>query len=215
MKPSMSNAFVRLAIILATIIAGCSKNELVETTTPSTTTTSKITGPKAAVPLSSYTKYTILKGLHDCTPKPFAFVNLTEMKYSVYFDSSAVYQTLAPSNQADINKLFGFSDNNASHQTYSARIGWRWYGGKLELLGYVYNAGVWSYAPITTVSIGAFHTCSIKVVGSTYVFTVNAAPPVTMPRKATTKTGAGYRLFPYFGGDEVAPQNIYIWMYKL
>jgi hypothetical protein len=45
--------------------------------------------------------------------------------------------------------------------------------------------------------------------GNKYVFTVNGNP-VNIPRSSTTTTGRGYKLYPYFGGDELAPHNVTI-----
>ena len=55
-----------------------------------------------------------------------AAVEYSERKFVVKFDSTSIYNTLIPSNQYDINKLYGFSDNDSVHHLYSARFGWRW-----------------------------------------------------------------------------------------
>lgn len=73
---------------------------------------------------------------------PFAPVEYAELKFVVKFDSSAIYNTVDPSNQYDINKLYGFSDNDSLHQRYSARFGWRWSDNALRIFAYVYNSGV-------------------------------------------------------------------------
>jgi len=36
-----------------------------------------------------------------------------------------------------------------------------------------------------------------------------------MPRESTTTMAEGYQLYPYFGGDETAPHDIFIWIEKL
>jgi hypothetical protein len=33
-----------------------------------------------------------------------------------------------------------------------------------------------------------------------------------MPRKSTTIKAVGYKLYPYFGGDELAPHPVSIWI---
>lgn len=167
----------------------------------------------AAFPnVTGYTLYTIKKGQHDASPRPFKTVSITEQKFLVVFDSSCIYTSKTPSNQADINKLYGFSDNNALHQSYSARWGWRWYNNKLSLQAYVYNKGTWTYKDIGPIAIGAVNTCSIKVQTGSYLFTLNNTIKVTMPRSSTTAKGAGYQLYPYFGGDEVAQKEVKIWI---
>lgn len=168
-------------------------------------------GPPAAGQLI---KYTIQKGNQYCDGNSYRPVQVTEMKFAVRFDSTAIYRTQLPENQYDINKLYGFSDNNADHHQYSARFGWRWSDNALRLFAYIYNEGTVSSRELTTVPIGSETSCSIKVSGSTYLFTVNG-DTTSMPRSATTAKGAGYQLYPYFGGDETAPHQINIWIRDL
>jgi len=49
------------------------------------------------------------------------------------------------------------------------------------------------------------------VSGKSYIFTLNGKA-TTMTRSATTAKGAGYQLYPYFGGDVVAPHEVKIWI---
>lgn len=158
--------------------------------------------------------YTIRAGAQYCDQSGYKPVEVSEMKFAVRFDSSAIYRTLDPVNQYDINKLYGFADNASDHHQYSARFGWRWSEGALRLFAYVYNAGVVSSEELTTVPIGAEITCSIKVSGNQYVFSVNDLVR-SMPRAATTEKGKGYQLYPYFGGDESAPHDIRIFIRDL
>ena len=154
--------------------------------------------------------YKILKGQQSSSPAQYKYYSsLTEMKFTAKFDSSAIYATVNPTNQLDINKLYGFADDDKQHHASSARIGWRWYTNRLELFGYVYNDSVRTTQLITQVPLKTDIPCSIKVDGTRYVFTANGTQ-ITMPRTAKTPTGKGYRLYPYFGGDEMAPQDITI-----
>ncbi|MEJ7913177.1 MAG: hypothetical protein WKF70_08485, partial [Chitinophagaceae bacterium] len=83
--------------------------------------------------IDSYTKFTLKKGQHFADVNQLKNVDIAEMKFSVLFDSSAVYTSIQPINQLDINKLYGFSDNKANHHQFSARIGWRWSNNALRL----------------------------------------------------------------------------------
>ena len=174
----------------------------------------KIVPLKPAVISTGFTKYTIQKGQNYCDQNGFAIVQYAELKFIAKFDSTAIYQTVIPDNQFDINKLYGFSDNNADHQQFSARFGWRWSDNALRLFGYVYNNGVRSSKELGTVSIGAENNCSIKVTSTSYVFTLNGETD-SLPRTAATALGSGYKLYPYFGGDETAPHDIAIWIKEL
>jgi hypothetical protein len=173
--------------------------------------------PSKALPVqpttqTNFTKYTILKGQQYCDQSSFTKVEYEELTFLVRFDSSAIYRTTDPVNQADINKLYGFSDNNSQHHQFSARFGWNWsIEGGLCLYGYIYNNGVRSAKLLGSVEIGQEHTCSIKVAGSSYIFTVNGKS-VSMPRTSPLVKAAGYKLYPYFGGDELAPHTISIWI---
>jgi hypothetical protein len=170
-----------------------------------------LAGGKDAVVLNQFNKFTINKGSQFSDRNGYAKVSYEEQKFIVRFDSSAIYSTISDKHQLDINKLYGFSDNNSQHHEYSARFGWRWSNNALQLFAYVYNNGTVSHKELGTVAIGQEHQCSIRVSGNQYIFTLNGQS-VTIPRLATTSRGEGYRLFPYFGGSEVAPQTIFIWI---
>jgi hypothetical protein len=130
------------------------------------------------------------------------------MKFVARFDTSAIYQTVNPVNQYDINKLYGFSEG-INNQFNSARIGWRWSDGALRLFGYVYKSGVRYSQEITSIPFNTDITCSIKLNGANYLITANGVT-VTLPRGLTASTARGFQQYPYFGGDEVAPKNISI-----
>lgn len=158
-----------------------------------------------------FTKYTIQKGKqYSDNIKPLV-TSYTELKFTVRFDSTAIYTTVMPENQGDINKLFGFSDNNSTHHRYSARFGWCWNKNSLRLFGYVYNKKVRSFKELGTIAIGSENSCSIKVLSTKYIFTLNGVP-FSLPRASKTETALGYKLYPYFGGNESAPHTINIWI---
>src|SRR5918993_1204987 len=147
-----------------------------------------------------YIDYIIHKGEQFCDKNFFIPVDYRIQKFSVIFDSSAVYTSTGKANQGDINKLYGFSDNDVEHHLNSARIGWRWSDGGLRLFAYVYNNGQIASEEITEVIIGREINCSIEVAGNKYNFNVDGIP-VSLARASTTQTGRGYKLYPYFGGD--------------
>jgi hypothetical protein len=160
---------------------------------------------------SGFQKYTIRTGQQYCDQSGYKPIDLTELKFTVRFDSSAIYQSRDPQNQYDINKLYGFSDNNSDHHQFSARFGWRWSDKALRLFAYVYNGEVVVSKEIAPIPIGQELNCSIVVAAKTYVFKLNDTS-VELPRASETPTARGYQLYPYFGGDEVAPHEINIWI---
>src|SRR3712207_4490871 len=71
---------------------------------------------------AGFTKYTIAKGEHVADHSTFKVLDASAIDFIVRFDSTAIYQSLTAENQYDINKLYGFSDNNAHHHSFSARF---------------------------------------------------------------------------------------------
>ncbi|WP_345257959.1 hypothetical protein [Flaviaesturariibacter amylovorans] len=193
------NQFLPAAALL--LLAGCSK--VAEAIADRATTDAPATD--AAL------EYLIEAGAHSANQNAFRSVSLTEQKFTVRFDSSAIYTTRSAENQYDINKLWGFSDNGGNHHQFSARFGWRWSDGALRLFGYVYNGGRVSSAELGAIAIGADHSCSIRTTARHYVFSVNGRAD-SLPRTAATARAEGYQLYPYFGGDEPAPHRVRIWI---
>lgn len=162
----------------------------------------------------SFIKHSIFKGKHYSNKNELISVKTNQLAFKVKFDSSAIYTTLSAENQTDINKLFGFSDNKSMHHEYSARFGWRWSNNALRLFAYTYNQGLRSFQELGTIEFGKEIDCSITISGSTYIFSLNGAK-TNMPRVSTTTEAEGYKLFPYFGGDETAPHDIHIWIKEI
>ena len=155
-----------------------------------------------------YSTFTIQKGAHYCDQNPVKTITISEMKFMVKFDSSAIYQTELPENQYAVNKLWGFSEGTNNHYN-SARIGWSWTDNAVRLYGYAYVSGELHYQEITAVTIGTEISCSIKLAAGTYLFTINGIS-VTLPRGTLGSQASGYQQYPYFGGIEVAPHLITI-----
>lgn len=190
---------ILLTVAVAFALCSCNK------------TTDAISGNVPKDNSGQFVKYTIKKGNQYCDGNTFRQIETNEMKFVVRFDSSAIYQTTSAENQYDINKLYGFSDNNGDHQQYSARFGWRWSADALRLFAYVYNAGLVTSKELKSIAIGAETRCSIKITSTNYIFSVNDVN-YPLPRMASTEKAKGYQLYPYFGGDEVAPHEINIWI---
>jgi hypothetical protein len=196
----MKNHLLSGAAALLLLCTACQKQALTKNlSTPAERTT------------PGFVQYIIPKGEHYANGNDFKPLDVTEVKFTVRFDSSCIYKTTSAENQWDINKLYGFADNNATHQQYSARVGWRWSNGALRLFGYTYNNSVRDSKELAIIPIGKDVHCAIKVTTETYVFSVEEKQE-TMVRQSTTPTAKGYRLYPYFGGDEVAPHEVRIWI---
>ena len=156
-------------------------------------------------------EFRIREGKHSADFNSYMPIHTEDLKFSVRFDSTAIYQTIDPMNQSDINKLYGFADNGAHHHEYSARFGWNWGHGGLVLFAYVYNNGILETQELTAVTLNKEYNCSISVDNDKYVFKVDNLV-MNMPRNSNTHAADGYKLYPYFGGDETAPHDIRIWI---
>lgn len=157
---------------------------------------------------SKFTEYMIAKGEHESN-HGYEYVKLDTLAFTVVFNQSARYTNADPINQLDINKLYGFCDNDQEHHKYSARFGWNYMNNELQLFGYTYNDGVRSSRLIRSVPLEQEIRCGIVARGNTYIFRVGN-DSIQMPRMAATPKAQGYKLYPYFGGDETAPQPIKI-----
>lgn len=175
-------------------------------------------------PEAGFKEYKIPKGEAYSTDSTriITLNGITEMKFKFRFDNSAVYTTKDPSNQADINKLYGFADcvsfttqyTIAPHHINSARFGWSWYNQALRIYAYYYNDSVRFYKELRTVDIGKSYTGGIKLVPGGYEFSIDNKKD-TVIRKCAMPTISGYKLFPYFGGTETAPHTITISLKEL
>lgn len=175
-------------------------------------------------PEAGFKEYKILKGEAYSTDSTSIITlnGITEMKFKFKFDNTAVYTTNDPSNQADINKLYGFADcvsfttryTIAPHHINSARFGWSWYNQALRIYAYYYNDSVRLYKELRTVDIGKSYTAGIKLIQGGYEFTIDNMKD-TVRRTCTLPTISGYKLFPYFGGTETAPHTFTISLKEL
>ena len=187
-----------LCVLLIVLIAGsCKKDEAVENAAP----------PASNTP--GYKEYIIPKGDHYALQNDFRPTRIRQLKFSVLFDSSCIYSTTKAYNTEDVNKLYGFSDCNTQHHLNSARFGWRWTGRELEILAYCYADSVRQIKPLGVIAIGKPAEMSICVEAENYVFELNGSAAL-MQRRCSTEYAEGYQLYPYFGGDEVAPHEVRI-----
>lgn len=153
--------------------------------------------------------YVIEQGQHSSVNSFKGFEGNT-LSFEAQFNESAIYTTKSPSNQADINKLLGFSDCSADHHQNSARFGWRWYNNRLEIFVYVFNKNNRIMKYLTSVPQNEFIFYEISKTSEGYKFIV-ADKVMHIPADLNNCTSsANYYLWPYFGGNETAPQDISI-----
>lgn len=160
-------------------------------------------------PESGFEVFTIPSGAHNSILRNESFTG-SGIDIKVIFDESAIYTLDEVSDQADINKLVGFSDCAQDHQSESARIGWRWFNNELQILAYTYREGDLSFELMGAIPLNEEIDLSIRAIGEAYNFTGEGLESISMPRASSCESGENYWLWPYFGGDQVAPQTITI-----
>jgi hypothetical protein len=157
----------------------------------------------------SFITYLIKNGNNYCENNQYAITTYSYLHFRAMIDSSGIYTTVVPANQQDINKLYGFADCSSHHQTNSARFGWNWYNGQMHIHAYCYSGGVRAYKELGLVNINEVFDCELRVLPGKYIFTLNGVSD-TLNRGCTDNAALGYKLLPYFGGDEAAPHDVRI-----
>ena len=100
----------------------------------------------------------------------------------------------------------GFSDCGNDHQQNSARLGWSWTNEKLMLYAYSYVNKERIIKSLGSFNLNQPINCSIKAENRYYYFKADNITD-SIPRFCADYNSSRYKLFPYFGGDEVAPHE--------
>ena len=156
-----------------------------------------------------YEVFVIPEGKHS-NGFPLQSLQSNSLEFTAIFDESAMYQSKIEVNQWDVNKLMGFSDCNSFHHQNSARFGWAWQNEQLVIFAYAYVDAERIIQPIGTMALNEPMHFQLSMTSSQYVFQMGDYDEVRFARKNTCTVGMYYMLFPYFGGDEVAPHDITI-----
>ncbi|OQP57586.1 hypothetical protein [Niastella populi] len=190
------NRFVWVLLLSATV--ACSKKQ---THLPATKEN----------PYAGYTEYLIPAKQHYATNNVYQTIDKKELHFTAIFDSSCIYTNNNAENAYDINKLYGFSDCGSLHHENSARVGWLWNGKMIELYAYCYTNGIRKSALLGTTLIGTPAELSISIQPNQYLFTCNGSK-TTLQRHCNSSNILGYKLYPYFGGNETAPHDIHVFI---
>lgn len=161
---------------------------------------------------------TIKKGRHRSDfSRIWPHIGATSVSCEVNFNPNCKYD-LDSHDQMDINKLFGLSFG--WHHRNSARFGWRWdlQDNFIEILAYVYIDGtrVNEFSAdihIGYVKPGEWNKYSLELQNGYYNFAVyNSKRKTTVSKRieAGHTRKWGYRLYPYFGGNQRAPHTMNI-----
>jgi|LauGreDrversion4_2_1035121.scaffolds.fasta_scaffold261000_2 hypothetical protein len=160
-------------------------------------------------------KFTIKQNKHYSDPdrwgkKIFDFINLQGYKgFWVKFNDSCLYD-LGTSDQKDINKLFGVS--SGLHHTNSARFGWRAEGNKIKLSSYCYINEKRKSKDLIDLETNRWYKLTVIIRPGAYIFEVEDEDNLLISSSIGTdqKFYWGYNLWPYFGGNQKAPHDMFI-----
>lgn len=169
--------------------------------------------------------YVIKKGLHY-SRKISIFLGLklriqfrNKLSFDAIFTEDCLYDSSSLGSSAtSINKLYGFS-NSLNHHSDSIRIGWRSVevDGRrtIELLSYVYSRGERLVSHLLYVDPLTVVNCTIRDFGSFYRISIRTAldskhSDVYVDDQRKYKLPFYYHLFPYFGGQHAAPNDMTI-----
>lgn len=153
--------------------------------------------------------FTIPAGQHSSISRNEPFTG-NGIDITAIFDESAIYTLEVTSDQADINKLIGFSDCSQHHQSESARIGWRWFEDELQILAYAYLEGELHFELMGSIPLNTEIDMSIRATANSYNFSGTGLESISLTRTSNCEAGENYWLWPYFGGDQVAPNDVKI-----
>lgn len=132
------------------------------------------------------------------------------MSFDARFTKSCLY---TPKDD-DINKLYGFTDCNSNVHDNSVRFGWRHNGsGTIEIFAYWYVDGLRGFSKMGETTPDATDQYEIWARDDKYTFRFNGTE-FSVRRTKNCEKGLRIRLFPYFGGNERAPDNIVIFIYE-
>lgn len=171
-------------------------------------------GPKQLQPNppTAWENYSIKQGQHYNSLRTFSLFPHDSIAFEVVFDSTVIYQTQSPANQADWNKLIGFSDCGGHHHANSVRVVWRYLpaSGGYQLGEYYYTNSTRSFSTLGNYQIN--DTIPVKIYIDNGFYRVQAGQKTGQKQRACNINLGRYALFPYFGGDETAPHDINIFI---
>lgn len=130
--------------------------------------------------------------------------------HRLIFTDSCRYN-LNNEDQLDVNKLFGIGYLPSHHQK-SCRFGWRYNIEKnqMEILAYWYDGGKRYFEPLCWVNIDEAATYLVKSTKDRHYLIAKTSSGTFTKILDFGHSLIGYKLKPFFGGNQKAPQDILI-----
>lgn len=148
-------------------------------------------------------KYIVKKGNHRSTIGWRPFFRST-FKFTFYLGDTHMYRD----KYDHINKLYGFSDGCLNHHKNSIRIGYVNKGGVTELYLYQYVFGVRNEVFLSEVSTKAAYDVKIICHKTSYTVLLDGLHVARVPRRLMSPNSYKHILYPYYGGNPVAPHEL-------
>jgi len=168
-------------------------------------------------------KYTIKKGSHSSGFRFCPVISKKQEVMIVKFDWTCAY-LIPGKDQKDWNKLFGWS--YLAHQNNSVRWGWRYtplegvvpravIPNGIQIAPYLHSQGSIIFPKEwIDVPIGKEIELGIHDMNDCFLFTADSQK-IIVPYSGIKKFPIGYKLYPYFGGNQTAPHDVSVWMKKV
>lgn len=166
--------------------------------------------------------YWIHEGEHASIPNDFdkllqSQVNSRHLRFDAWFSEGCDYDlTVLGSDSTDFNKLYGMTDCNKSIHDHSARFVWRHIGNdSIEIYNYVYRAGkLVTPRKMGTTTLHKKNEYEIWAKNDWYKFRFDDYRD-SIRRTVDWDHGCSrVRLWPWFGGNRTAPNDILIVIYE-
>lgn len=167
--------------------------------------------------LNTWEGYCIDKGDHNSKRcgTPARIINLKDgrvMKFDARFGDGCLYDINKTDGEGDLNKLYGFTDCNSTVHENSVRFAWRHDGkGVIEIFGYLYKGGKRKYWKMGETSQYKADSYELIAKHDMYYFRFNDKD-TTLLRSKDCEHGVRTRLYPYFGGNRPAPNDMIVFI---
>lgn len=163
-------------------------------------------------------EYIIKEGKHYPKGLHFGLTFSNKISFRAMFDKSCLYH-FGDIDDYDINKLCGFS-TTWFHQKQSARVGWRVLDKNLiQIVTYSYNDGIRQNTETDVLGVvkpGEVFYCEIEDLENKYKYSFRKANSKSIETHTDVKIPDWflfhYYLFPYFGGNKVAPHDMKLFL---
>lgn len=170
-----------------------------------------VTIPNGLMPITLLTCFAVITPLYVNELR-----NMKNIRMGVRFNDDCLYD--GNPEKDGVNKLFGVGFGD--HLKYSGRFGWNSNGKQINIFGYVRNEGRIECEHIMSCGTGEKMDMILRVTDDNYIFSIYCKNGTSHSKTMKRKSGKirrflPYRLYPYFGGNKVAPSDMSIFLERI